>query len=111
MTSPPLKLTERAAERLAILHNNEGKSFFRVKVDSGGCFGFQYVFSFEAKQDLSDTAINYKGAHVLIDDISLPFLKGAELDFQEEMIGARFVINNPQAQGACGCKSSFNIKI
>lgn len=79
----------------------------RIRIVSGGCVGFQYVFSFEDAPLADDIHIQTEGVHVVIDPVSLPFIQQGELDYVEELIGSSFVIKNPNAQGSCGCGSSF----
>ncbi|HEY4266072.1 MAG TPA: iron-sulfur cluster insertion protein ErpA [Micropepsaceae bacterium] len=108
--SPPVRLTDRAAKRIAeILREETGASNLRVAVSGGGCSGFQYDFCFDDSRAEDDLLIAQDGARVLIDSVSLDFLKGAEIDFVEEMIGAAFKINNPNATSSCGCGTSFSI--
>jgi iron-sulfur cluster assembly accessory protein len=107
----PVRLTDRAAKRIAeILQEEAGTQSLRVAVTGGGCSGFQYDFCFDdtAAGD-DDLVISRDGARVLIDSVSLDFLKGAEIDFVEEMIGAAFKINNPNATSSCGCGTSFSV--
>jgi iron-sulfur cluster insertion protein len=78
-------------------------------VTGGGCSGFQYDFCFDDATSDDDLVIARGGARVLIDSVSLDFLKGAEIDFVEEMIGAAFKINNPNATSSCGCGTSFSV--
>jgi len=107
---PPVRLSERAAKRIAeILREEAGGSMLRVAVTGGGCSGFQYDFCFEDSRAEDDLLIARDGALVLIDSVSLDFLKGAEIDFVEEMIGAAFRINNPNATSSCGCGTSFSV--
>ena len=103
-------LTERAAKRIAeILKEEAGEPMLRVAVTGGGCSGFQYDFCFDDSRAEDDLLIARDGARVLIDPMSLDFLKGAEIDFVDEMIGAAFRINNPNATSSCGCGTSFSI--
>ncbi len=81
----------------------------RVSVDGGGCSGFSYKFDFATAADPDDLVIERDGAQVAIDDVSLEFLKGAEIDFTEELIGAAFKIRNPNATASCGCGTSFSV--
>jgi iron-sulfur cluster assembly accessory protein len=108
MLNLPPKVTNRAFERLAeIGAQAEGKAL-RVAVEGGGCSGFQYEIDLdEAKPD--DLIISGNGESVVIDSVSLPFLSSAVIDFSEELIGARFVIDNPNASSSCGCGVSFSI--
>ncbi|MCX7566110.1 iron-sulfur cluster assembly accessory protein [Sulfitobacter sp. F26169L] len=107
MNLPP-KVTERAFERLSeIGAATEGK-VLRVAVEGGGCSGFQYEIALdEAKDD--DLLLEGGGETVVIDSVSLPFLANAVIDFSEELIGARFVIENPNASSSCGCGTSFSM--
>jgi iron-sulfur cluster insertion protein len=106
----PLTLSDAAVRRLRFLRQKESAPFFRVRVDTGGCAGFQYIFLFDDKATPDDVRIDQGDVSVLIDDLSLSFLQGAELDYQEEMMGSAFVINNPNAARSCGCKTSFQPK-
>ncbi len=107
LTLPP-KVTERAFERLAEIGASENGKVLRVAVEGGGCSGFQYEIDLdEAKED--DLKLTGAGETVVIDSVSLPFLADATIDFSEELIGARFVINNPNATASCGCGTSFSI--
>ena len=78
----------------------------RVTVDGGGCSGFQYKL--ELTEDTNDKDITF-GDSVLTDDISLPFLKGATISFEENLIGSEFKIDNPNAVSGCGCGTSFSV--
>jgi iron-sulfur cluster assembly accessory protein len=107
LTLPPT-VTPRAFERLAeIGASSQGKAL-RIAVEGGGCSGFQYEIALdEAKED--DLRLEAKGETVVIDSVSLPFLTSAVIDFTEELIGARFVIENPNATSSCGCGTSFSM--
>ncbi|WP_295312923.1 iron-sulfur cluster assembly accessory protein [Roseobacter sp.] len=107
MQLPP-KVTSRAFERLAeIGAATEGKAL-RVAVEGGGCSGFQYeIVLDEPKED--DLILEGAGQKVVVDAVSLPFLTDAVIDFTEELIGARFVIENPNATSSCGCGTSFSM--
>src|SRR5947209_1221786 len=103
-------VTSRAARRIAeILAAEDGKAMLRVAVTGGGCSGFQYSFAVDDARTGEDIAIERDGAIVLIDPMSLDFLKGAELDFVDDLIGAAFKINNPNATSSCGCGTSFSV--
>jgi len=108
LTLPP-KVSPRAFERLAEI--NEAASppkALRVAVEGGGCSGFQYEIELgEARDD--DLVLEGNGQKVVIDPVSLPFLADATIDFSAELIGARFVINNPNAASSCGCGISFSM--
>ena len=104
----PPKVTNRAFKRLSEINaGNEGKAL-RIAVEGGGCSGFQYEISLgnPTKEDL---VIESDGEKVIIDAASLPFLENAIIDYADELIGARFVIENPNATSSCGCGTSFSI--
>ena len=108
MLNLPPKVTDRAFERLAeIGAQAQGKSL-RVAVEGGGCSGFQYEIDLDAVKD-DDLVLRGHGESVVIDRVSLPFLAAAVIDFSEELIGARFVIDNPNASSSCGCGVSFSM--
>lgn len=105
LTVPP-KVTPRAFERLAEIGAADQGKALRVAVEGGGCSGFQYQIDLdEAAED--DLVLEGSGQKVVIDSVSLPFLADATIDFTEELIGARFVIENPNASSSCGCGTSF----
>ncbi len=108
LTLPP-KVTPRAFARLAEINAAAGVAkALRVAVSGGGCSGFQYEITLdEAAGD--DLVLEGDGQRVLIDSASLPFLADATIDFSDELIGARFVIANPNATSSCGCGTSFSI--
>src|SRR3979409_365817 len=103
-------LPERAARRIVeILREDASHGMLRVAVTGGGCSGFQYDFCLDDARGEDDLVIARDGAMVLIDPVSLGFLKGAEIDFADEMIGAAFRITNPNATSSCGCGTSFSV--
>ncbi len=107
LTLPP-KVTDRAFARLAeIGAGAEGKAL-RVAVEGGGCSGFQYDIKLDDIAD-DDLVLEGDGEKVVIDEVSLPFLADATIDFSEEIVGARFVIDNPNAASSCGCGTSFSL--
>lgn len=107
MQLPPT-VTPRAFDRLAeIGAATEGKAL-RVAVEGGGCSGFQYEIALDEPRD-DDLVLEGAGQKVVVDAVSLPFLGGATIDFTEELIGARFVIDNPNASSSCGCGTSFSM--
>ncbi|WP_323043111.1 iron-sulfur cluster assembly accessory protein [Gemmobacter sp.] len=108
MTLPPT-VTDRAFARLAEIAQATGESRpLRVAVEGGGCSGFHYDIKLDDPAP-DDLILQKDGQSVLIDPVSLPFLTGARIDFTEELIGARFVIENPNASSSCGCGTSFSI--
>ena len=108
LTLPP-RVTDRAFARLAEIAEMTGaRRALRVAVEGGGCSGFQYEITLgEPASD--DLVLEKNGQQVLVDQVSLPFLANAVIDFTEELIGARFVINNPNAASSCGCGTSFSM--
>jgi iron-sulfur cluster insertion protein len=108
LTLPP-KVTDRAFARLAEINTEAGAAkALRVAVEGGGCSGFQYDIRLD-DPSADDLVLEKDGQKVLVDSVSLPFLANAVIDFSEELIGARFVIENPNATASCGCGTSFSI--
>ncbi len=107
MNLPP-SVTERAFDRLAEIGAAKLGQALRVAVEGGGCSGFQYEIALDAPRD-DDLVLEGKGQKVVVDAISLPFLENAVIDFTQELIGARFVIENPNATASCGCGTSFSM--
>ncbi|WP_334195153.1 HesB/IscA family protein [Pararhodobacter sp.] len=108
MNLPP-RVTDRAFTRLAEIAEDAGQpQVLRVAVSGGGCSGFQYEITLDAPED-EDLVLAGQGQQVVIDPVSLPFLSNAVIDFTEELIGARFVIENPNAASSCGCGISFSM--
>jgi iron-sulfur cluster insertion protein len=109
-TAGPVTVSARAARRIAeILKTEPQPAMLRVAVTGGGCSGFQYNFALDDNRADDDLVLERDGATVLIDPMSLDFLRGAEIDFVDDLIGAAFKINNPNAQSSCGCGTSFSI--
>ena len=106
----PLVFTENAAAKVRQLIEEEGNADLklRVFVSGGGCSGFQYGFTFDEAVNEDDTTMQKSGVTLLIDPMSLQYLVGAEIDYQENVEGAQFVIKNPNATSTCGCGSSFS---
>ena len=106
----PLLFTDSAANKVKQLIDEEGNPELklRVFVTGGGCSGFQYGFTFEESVSDDDTAMEKGGVTLVIDPMSLQYLAGAEIDYQENVEGAQFVIKNPNATTTCGCGSSFS---
>ena len=105
-----ITLTERAARRISeILGREPPGSMLRVSVEGGGCSGFQYKFDIDRRQATDDLVIRRDGATVLVDQISVGYLAGSEIDFVDDLIGASFRINNPHATASCGCGTSFSL--
>ena len=110
MTDINVTLSASAAQQInAIMAKQKDAKYLRVAVEGGGCSGFQYKFEFDDAPNEDDTIIARDGAEVLIDEISLGFLDGSEIDYTRELIGSAFKIHNPNAVAACGCGTSFSI--
>ena len=108
LTVPP-RVTDRAFSRLAEIAEATGEArALRVAVQGGGCSGFQYDIKLDDPAE-DDLVLEGAGQKVVVDPVSLPFLAAAEIDFSDELIGARFVINNPNASSSCGCGISFSM--
>ncbi len=110
MTTGKITLTERAAGRIRdILSTEPGKQALRIAVSGGGCSGFQYEFELEGATAGDDLVIERDGARVVIDSTSIMYLLGSEIDFIDNLMGAQFAINNPNATSSCGCGTSFSV--
>ncbi len=107
MQLPP-KVTDRAFARLAEIGAGDQGQALRVAVEGGGCSGFQYDIRLDDPAE-DDLVLEGGGQKVVVDAVSLPFLQNAVIDFSDELIGARFVIENPNATSSCGCGTSFSI--
>lgn len=105
----PPKVTPRAFARLAEINDSaDVPKALRVAVEGGGCSGFQYEIKLDDPAE-DDLVLESAGQKVVVDSISLPFLENAVIDFSEELIGARFTIENPNASSSCGCGTSFSM--
>lgn len=108
--TPTIQVTDRAVNKIAaILKKEAAGAMLRVSVEGGGCSGFQYKFDVERERATDDLALGREDATVLIDPVSLGFLTGSEIDYVDDLIGASFKINNPQAKSSCGCGTSFSL--
>jgi iron-sulfur cluster insertion protein len=105
-----LVFTDDAATKVKSLIEEEGNPdlMLRVFVTGGGCSGFQYGFTFDETVNEGDTEVEKNGVKLLVDPMSFQYLVGAEIDYKEDLEGARFVIRNPNATTTCGCGSSFS---
>lgn len=103
-----LHIADSARERLSrILKPTE---FLRITVDSGGCHGFQYAIKIDHQEMAEDVVFQEDSVRVVVDEISLPFINGATLDYEQALIGSSFrLIDNPQSTSGCGCGTSFNV--
>lgn len=106
-----LNVTDNAVAKVQALKVEEGNDDLklRVYVTGGGCSGFQYGFSFEDVQAEDDTAVTKDNVTVLIDSLSYQYLVGSTVDYEEGLMGSRFLITNPNASTTCGCGASFSI--
>ncbi len=107
--SLPPKVTDRAFAQINAINSTSPEvKCLRVAVEGGGCSGFQYDIKLDDPAD-DDLVLEKDGVKVLIDPISLPFLTDAVIDYSQELIGARFIIENPNASSSCGCGTSFSM--
>lgn len=107
MNLPP-RVTQRAFARLAEINASHEIRPLRVAVAGGGCSGFQYDIRLD-HVEADDLVLEGEGQKVVVDPVSLPYLAGATIDFADELVGSRFVIDNPNASSSCGCGTSFSI--
>lgn len=107
----PLIFTDSAAEKVKKLIEEEKNPSLnlRVFITGGGCSGFQYGFTFEEAVNEDDTQVTKDNVTLLIDPMSLQYLTGSEIDYQDNVQGSQFVIRNPNATTTCGCGSSFSV--
>jgi len=106
-----ITLTESCAKQINALKKSENTPdlMLRITVNGGGCQGFEYAFKPDTVKNDDDIIFEKDGAIVITDEISLPYLENAEVDYTDDLIGAHFKINNPNATSSCGCGTSFNI--
>ena len=106
----PVNFTNNAVNKVKELIAEEGSPDLklRVFVSGGGCSGFQYGFTFEEVTNEDDTQVTKDTVTLLVDPMSLQYLTGAEIDYQDNVQGSQFVIKNPNATTTCGCGSSFS---
>lgn len=109
-TDEPLVFTQAAATKVKGLIEEEGNPdlLLRVYITGGGCSGFQYGFTFDEAVNEGDTEVEKDGVKLVVDPMSFQYLAGSEIDYKEDLEGARFVIRNPNATTTCGCGSSFS---
>ena len=107
----PIELSDRAASKIQqMMADQSGEALMlRVFIQGGGCSGFEYGFDFEHAAHEDDQVIEQGSVTLLIDPMSFPYLMGASIDYLEDLQGARFVVNNPNAQTTCGCGTSFSM--
>ena len=106
-----MTLTESAVAKLQdiLAEDNNPNLKLRVFVQGGGCAGFSYGFTLDEAQNEDDFDLEYGNVRVLVDSMSWQYLQGSEINYKEDLMGASFVINNPQAVSTCGCGSSFSV--
>lgn len=108
--SEPIQLTPSAAQRVATIAAKQGKpAILRLSVDGGGCSGFQYRFGLADMIEADDAQVETDGVKLVVDSISLDLVRGCAVDYVENLGGAAFKVENPNAASGCGCGSSFSI--
>lgn len=110
-TTSPVIFSDSAAAKVMELVTEEGNPDLKLRifVSGGGCSGFQYGFTFDDAVADDDTIVEKNGVSLLVDPMSFQYLAGAEIDYQDNLEGSRFVIKNPNATATCGCGSSFSV--
>ncbi|MAF16279.1 MAG: iron-sulfur cluster insertion protein ErpA [Marinomonas sp.] len=110
-SADPISMTQSAAAKLQSLIEEEENErlMLRVYVTGGGCSGFQYGFTFDEEHQEDDTEVIRDGVKLVVDPLSFQYLVGSEVDYQENLEGARFTVTNPNATSTCGCGASFSI--
>ena len=105
-----ITLTDGLVQRIRLLQASENQPglMLRVAVLGGGCSGFQYDFSFTGESGVGDMIFEKDGIRVVVDDVSIEYLKNCTIDYADDLIGAGFQIKNPNATSSCGCGTSFS---
>lgn len=110
MTNDLFYISDGAAARIKALATQEQRlPALRISVNSGGCYGLQYSFDLDDQHQEQDKVFNHQNARVVMDELSLDFLKGSTLDYVDDMMGSFFTIKNPNASSSCGCGNSFSV--
>ncbi len=104
----PIAISPSAAKRVSQLMSDSDIGL-RVYIEGGGCSGFQYGFQLETEKQDDDFVIEENGVTLLVDSLSIQYLMGAKVDYLDDLMGARFLVQNPNASTTCGCGSSFAI--
>ena len=106
-----ITLTPGAAVRIAELRESEGNDalMLRVTVDGGGCSGFQYTFSLDAKTKADDRVFERDGVKLVVDPMTLGMMSGSTVDYIQDLVGSYFSITNPHATSECSCGTSFAV--
>jgi iron-sulfur cluster assembly accessory protein len=107
--STPVSMSASAARRLTKILNADQGAALRISVKGGGCSGFQYSFDIEKARAEGDLVVERDGAVILVDPVSLEYMKGSEVDFVDDLMGQSFKVKNPNAVASCGCGVSFTI--
>ena len=105
-------VSTKAADEIKRLISEDDEiddAYLRVRVIPGGCSGFSYEMGFDDETEDNDQIFEAQGVKVVIDEFSLPYIKGGTLDFKDGLNGTGFHINNPNAVGQCGCGTSFTV--
>ena len=110
-TSSAIEFTTSAAQKVCELASQQNKKtqMLRVYIEGGGCSGFQYGFELAQSSNDDDTVIEKAGVKLVVDPLSFQYLAGSEVDYRDDLMGARFVVNNPNAVTTCGCGASLGI--
>jgi iron-sulfur cluster insertion protein len=108
MSTPHLTVTPAAAQRILKITEGDALSALRLAVNGGGCSGFQYEFAIATEKAAEDLVFERDGAKVFIDNVSMLYVDGSELDFEDNLMGQSFKVKNPQAKSSCGCGTSFS---
>lgn len=110
LEQPDIALTPAAAARVAAIATKQAKpAILRLSVEGGGCSGFQYRFGLAESAEADDSVVEVDGVRLVVDPISLDLVRGAQVDFIDNLGGAHFAVTNPNAASGCGCGTSFSI--
>ena len=110
MENNQINITDSAVKKILSLTANEDDGVkLRLSVSGGGCSGFQYGFSLDSETTPDDIIFSKDGADLIVDQISLEYLNGSEIDFEQTMVRTGFVFNNPLASRSCSCGESFTL--
>ena len=105
-----ISISKNAAKKINnIIATQDDNSVLKISVLGGGCAGFSYQFDLVKELKEGDFLLEENGAKVLIDEISIPYLAGTEIDYVRNLVGSNFDIKNPNAESACGCGTSFSM--
>ncbi len=107
--SPAVSMSASAAQRLRKILGADDGAALRISVKGGGCSGFQYAFDIDKGRADDDLVVERDGAVILVDSVSLEYMKGSEVDFVDDLMGQSFKVNNPNAVASCGCGVSFTV--